>query len=177
MNTYSGFKESLKKLSYIYFGALIGATITLIFVPSLGVKILIMMLLLPTIHLTYQGMVTKITLDKDALKIHRLMDVTTIPIKDVAFCAVHGIDDGRFLVYCFMRKGRPGKDGVKGIRGRYSFNDVVRILAEDDGTGQTSLDINFTMAKKVPASFVDNSEDLKNRLLLMVDESHLHLLK
>lgn len=177
MITYSGLKESIKKVGITYICTVLCATATFLWVPSTGVKILILFILLPVLHLTYQGLILKVTLDETEVKVYRLLDVQRIPIKDIAFCAVHGIDDNRFLIYCFIRKGKLGKDGVRGIREKFTFDEVVQILAKDDGQGSTGLDINFNMAKKIPASFVENSEDLKQRLLLAVDQSHAPLLK
>ncbi|MGK0468687.1 hypothetical protein, partial [Clostridium sp.] len=87
-----------------------------------------------------------------------------------AFCALHGIDDDTTLLYAFTRKKSIKRDGVSGIKSRKSFNEIVKIISDDDGN--TDLNINFNMASKVLISFVENGDVLRDKILATVNERH-----
>ena len=176
MNSYPGSKETLLKLSITWFVFFILMLVTVLIFKAVFVKILILAFLLPTLNLIYQGMIVEINLSDTKLSIKRLFHTTNIAIKDIAFCAIHGLEGEKFLIYCFVRTKRFGKERVSGIKGKYDFNTIVKMLMDDDGKGSTNLDINFHAAKKVPASFVSNSEDLRLKLLKLVDAEHSTLL-
>lgn len=176
MNSYPGSKETLVKLTITWFVFFTLMLVTILVFKAIFVKILILAFLLPTLNLIYQGMIVEITLSDTKLSIKRLFHTTHIAIKDIAFCAIHGLQDEKFLIYCFVRTKRFGKERVSGIKGKHDFNTIVKMLMDDDGKGTTNLDINFHVAKKVPASFVNNSEDLKLKLLKLVDAAHSKLL-
>lgn len=171
MTTYNGFPANLKKLAlFAGIGAAIAALIALL-VPNLVLKLFLLALTLPFVHLAYQGMITRIVLENAQVVIYRPLSVQRIAIVDIAFCAVHGLDDGKSLVYCFTRKRF--SDGVVGIKSKEGFDAIVKKLMADQGDLQTDLDINFHRAKKIPVSFVENGEQLKDAILLAVDMTHV----
>lgn len=172
MTSYNGFPKSIQKLTL---ATLIVAAIALIIVftvTSFAMKVFLLALTLPFMHLSYLGMILKITLSENEVTIHRPLYTQRILIDDIAFCAVHGIEEGKSLVYCFTRKKFFGS-GVHGIRSKESFEHIVERIRQDDGNLQTDLDINFHRAKKIPLSFVENSDSLKDGILKAVDRAHL----
>ena len=77
---------------------------------------------------------------------------------------VHGIDETDSIIYAFMKKKVGKKTGVKGIKQKISFEDAVKVINESEGT--IDFDINFNMAEKITVSLVQNSDELKNEVLV-----------
>lgn len=171
MTTYHGFTDNLKKLAmFAGIGIAITALIALL-VPNPILKIFFIALTLPFVHLAYQGMIQRIVMNESQVVIYRPLSVQRIKLSDVAFCAVHSLENGRSLVYCFTRKRF--RDGVNGIKSKEGFDAIVRKLMADQGDLQTNLDINFHRAKKIPLAFVENGDQLKENILLAVDKIHV----
>lgn len=171
MQQYAGSKKTQVKLTWSLIMCLVIAGLIAVTVDSLFLKVFLLAITLPFAHLAYMGMIQKITLDDATLAVHRPLWVSKIKIEDIAFCAVHGLEEGKSLVYCFVR--RRFRPGVVGIKSKESFDTLVEMLMKDQGNFQTDLDINFHRAKKIPVSFVASGEQLKDALLLAVDKAHL----
>lgn len=127
-------------------------------------------LLLFFIPLVYSGLILSINMDAKKLVIIRPFTRTTVKFENVALCAVHCVEDGKYLIYAFV-KARDSKGyTVRGIKPRLPFEEVVRMSAKDDNI---DLDINFSRAKKIPVSFVENCDELKDRFLMEVGKHHV----
>lgn len=175
MISYNGKKDSIKKLSATFIVCLIILIVNAIFITNLTAKVVLFFIFIPVSFMVYKGLVLKITLDDEKIKIYRPLYVNTIYFKDVAFCALHGIDNERALLYAFVRKKWTKSNGVRGIKSNLSFKEIIKVVSQDEGN--TNLDINFNMAEKVPLSFVENSEELKNQILINVNNKHKEILK
>ncbi|EYE87857.1 hypothetical protein Q428_11120 [Fervidicella metallireducens AeB] len=175
MIIYNGKKDSIKNLSITFIVCLLILIVNTTFITNLTAKVVLFFIFIPVTFMVYKGIILKITLDDEKIKIYKPFYVNTIYFKDIAFCALHGIDDERSLLYAFVRKKWPKKKGVRGIKANLSFEDIVKIVSQDEGN--TNLDINFNMAAKVPLSFVENSDDLKTQILTNVSNKHKEILK
>ena len=116
------------------------------------------------ISFLYKGMVLKITIDDEKIQILKPLGKKTIKFANIAFCMVHGIDETDSIIYAFMKKKVGKKTGVKGIKQKMSFEDAVKVINESEGT--IDFDINFNMAEKITVSLVQNSDELKNEVLV-----------
>jgi len=130
-------------------------------------------LILLFVPLVYSGLVLKILMDEKKLVVIRPFTRVTVKFEDVALCAVHCIDEGKYLIYAFVKKRYRKGYTVKGIKPRLSFEEVIRITAKDENI---NLDINFNLAKKIPVSFVDGGEELKDRFMLEVGKHHVRIM-
>ena len=74
------------------------------------------------------------------------------------------------LLYAFTRQRRFKGDRISGIKSKKSFDEIVKIISEDDGN--TDLNINFNMASKILISFVQQGDVLKDKILANVNERH-----
>ncbi len=173
MNTFKGFPLSIRKLTITILVILLIVAVIILLVPNFILRVFLLALTLPFIHLSYIGMITKIEVDDEMIRVYRPAHVQRIRISDIAFCAVHGLDDGKALVYCFTRQRFLGRDGVHGIRSKEGYDQIVKRLMADEGNFQTDVDINFHRAKKIPVSFVEDSERLKDLILKSVDLYHI----
>lgn len=127
-------------------------------------------LILVFIPLVYSGVILKIIMDDKKVVVVRPFTRLMIKIEDIAFCAVHGLDDGRHLIYAFVKKRYKGMDCVKGIKQKKPFEEIIREAMKDEEC--VDLDINFNMAKKIPVSFVEDAEALKDRIIGAVNRKN-----
>jgi hypothetical protein len=95
-----------------------------------------------------------------------------VRFEDVALCAVHQVEEGSSLIYAFVKKRCRGGYTVKGIKPQLPFEEVVRITSRDENV---DLDMNFTRALKIPVSFVEKGEELKDLFLLEVGKHHVKI--
>ncbi|MFZ5353800.1 MAG: hypothetical protein ACOZCL_13910 [Bacillota bacterium] len=123
----------------------------------------------------YKGIILKIKIDDKKITIVRPLSRNSILIENIVFCAVHGIDDDTTLVYAFIKKRVRGIMSVKGIKPKLPYQEIIRLVTDD--RKKAELDVNFNMAAKIPVSFVENSEELKNRILEAVTQNQNRLLK
>ena len=149
------------------------ASAIVVFVPGVYLRAFFLVLVLPFLSFAYSGFILKITIDDNFIRIYRPGLTQSIAIGDIAFCAIHDLADGKSLVYCFTRKRWFGRDGVTGIKSKQGFDSIVMMLMDDNGNFETDLDINFHRAKKIPVSFVEDGDQLKNLILKAVDLSHV----
>lgn len=148
--------------------------IYLAFQPSF-LKYFFIVLLLLFVPITYSGIVMKITIDDKKLVVVRPLTRVTVRFEDVALCAVHGIEEGKHIIYAFVKEKRRGKDTVRGIKPKLPFAEVVKMAESDDDN--ISLDVNFSRAKKLPVSFVEKGEELKDRFLMEVGKHHIKIIE
>ncbi len=130
-------------------------------------------LLLLFVPLTYSGLVLKIKINEERLIIIRPFTRVTVKFEDVALCAVHCIDEGKYLIYAFVKQRYRRGYTVKGIKPRLPFDEVVKMASRED---DINLDINFNRAKKIPVSFVENGEELKDRFMMEVGKYHVKIM-
>ncbi len=130
-------------------------------------------LLLLFIPLAYSGLVLKITINEKKIVVVRPFTRVSVRFEDVALCAVHCVEEGRSLIYAFVKTRYRGGYTVKGIRPKLPFDEVVKIAAKDE---DINLDINFNRAKRIPVSFVDGGEELKNRFMTEVGKYHVRIM-
>lgn len=123
--------------------------------------------------LAYSGLVLSINVDDKKLVIVRPFSRTTVKFENVALCAVHCIEDGKYLVYAFVKMRDFKGYTVRGIKPRLPFEEVIKISSRDE---KVDLDVNFNRAKKIPVSFVENSEELKDRFLMEVGKHHVGIM-
>lgn len=130
-------------------------------------------LLLFFIPLTYSGLILKIFIDEKKLVIVRPLTRTTVKFEDVALCAVHCIEEGKYLIYAFVKKRYRKGYTVKGIKPRLPFDEVVKMASLNE---DINLDMNFNRAKKIPLSFVEDCGELKDRFLMEVGKYHVKIM-
>ncbi|KUO73506.1 MAG: hypothetical protein APF77_12175 [Clostridia bacterium BRH_c25] len=145
-----------------------------LFIPKGFFAYFFMVLLLVFIPLTYSGLVLKITADEKKIVVVRPFTRMSVKYEDVALCAVHCIDEGKYLIYAFVKQRYRRGYTVKGVRPRLSFDEVVKMASKDE---DINLDINFNRAKKIPVSFVENSEELKDRFMMEVGKYHVRIME
>lgn len=170
MEKFNGKPDSLKKLGIIFIISVLLAFVSYIFVPNFILKIVLLIFCITAAWQAYKGLIIAITVDDQKIKIYKPFNMRTIKFDDIAFCAVHGIDDDTTLLYAFTRKRHSKGDRVRGIKSNKSFDEIVKIISEDDGN--TELNINFNMASKVLISFVQNGDTLRDKILATVNERH-----
>lgn len=124
-----------------------------------GLTIVFTVLIALIVNLLYKGMILKILVDQDKVAIYKPLGKKTIRFENVAFCMVHGIDETESIMYAFVKKGK----GVRGVKQNLSYQEIVKRINQSDEN--LDLDINFSMAEKIPVSFVENSEELKTKIL------------
>jgi hypothetical protein len=175
MTVYKGRWDAIKGplvvLGILMFLVLI---IYLAFQPSF-LKYFFIVLLLLFVPITYSGIVMKITIDDKKLVVVRPLTRVTVRFEDVALCAVHGIEEGKYLIYAFVKEKRRGTDTVRGIKPKLPFTEVVKMAEGKDDN--ISLDINFNRAKKLPVSFVENGEELKDKFIMEVGKYHVKIIE
>lgn len=118
----------------------------------------------------YAGIIFKVTLDDEKIKIYRLGYVDKIKFSNIAICADNKIDEERSLLYCFVRRGKY----VKAMKQKIEFKEVVRkVLAEEN---MMDFDLNFNRAKKIQLAFVQDGNTLKNEIIYRLGEVQIELL-
>ena len=130
----------------------------------------LLLLIIPT---AYSGLILKITMNEKKIVVVRPFTRVAVKFEDVALCAVHCVGDGKYLIYAFVKQRYRGGYTVKGIRPKLSFDEVVKRSLKED----LDLDANFSRAKKIPVSFVENGEELKDRFLLEVGKHQVKIMK
>lgn len=170
MEKFSGKLDSLKKLGIIFIISVLLAFVSFIFVPNFILKTVLLIIFITAAWQAYKGLIIAITVDEQKIKIYKPFNIKTIKFEDIAFCAVHGIDDDTTLLYAFTRKRYGKEDRVRGIKSNKSFDEIIKLISEDEGN--TDLNINFNMASKVLISFVKNGDTLKDKILATVNERH-----
>ena len=123
--------------------------------------------------LSYSGLILSIDIDDKKLVVVRPFTLTRVRFEDVALCAVHCIEGEKYLIYAFVKKRDFKGYTVRGVKPRLPFEEVVRMSSKEDNM---DLDINFNRAKKIPVSFVENCEELKDRFLFEVGKHHVRIM-
>jgi len=170
MEKFTGKPDSLKKLGIFFIISVSLAFVSFMFIPNFALKIILLITFITAAWQSYKGLILAIAVDDQKIRIYKPFNIRTIKFDDIAFCAVHGIDDDTTLLYAFTRKKYRKGDRVRGIKSNKSFNEIVKIISEDEGN--TELNINFNMASKVLISFVHNGDVLRDKILATVNERH-----
>lgn len=173
MTEYRGCRDSVKGPLIVLSLIIAIVLIIYLFIPHGFWAYFFIVLLLLFVPLTYSGLVLKITIDERKLTVVRPLTRTTVKFENVALCAVHCIEDGKYLIYAFVKQRYHGGYSVKGVKPKLPFDEVVRMSLKGDNM---DLDINFNRAKKIPISFVENSEELKDRFLREVGKYHVRIM-
>lgn len=172
MTEYKGRWEAIKGPSIVITVLIALIAIIYFFVPRSFWTYFFIILLVVFIPAAYSGLILKIKINEKKIIIVRPLTRMTIKFEDVALCAVHCVDDGKYLLYAFVKQRYRRGYSVKGIKPKLPFDEVVKMsLKEEDLT----LDINFNRAKKIPLSFVENCEELKDRFLMEVGKYHVKI--
>ncbi len=122
------------------------------------------------IPLVYKGMVLKISLDENKIVITRLLSWQRIKLSDIAFCAVHDIGEGNFTLYTFMKEKRGNDIRIIGVKSEKTYDEVMETMKR--GGKLDGVQINFNKATKIPIALVENSDELKEKILDNVDIHH-----
>ncbi|MFT5873729.1 MAG: hypothetical protein ACI8WT_002680 [Clostridium sp.] len=170
MEKFKGKPDSLKKLGIIFIISILLAIVSFMFIPNFGLKTFLIIICILFAWHSYKGLIIAITVDDQKIKIYKPFNVRTIKFDNIAFCAIHGIDEETTLLYAFVRKKCFKGDRVSGISSKKSFDEIVKIISKDEGN--TDLNINFNMAFKVLSSFVLNGDVLREKILYTVNERH-----
>lgn len=170
MEKFNGKPDSLKKLSVFFMISMFLALVSLLFTSNITIKVILLIIFITSAWQSYKGLILFITVDEQKIRIQKPFYTRTIKFEDIAFCAVHGIDDDTAVLYAFRRQKRNKGDKVRGIKSDKSFDEIVEIISQDEGN--TDLNINFNMASKVLISFVDNGDILRDKILATVNERH-----
>ena len=172
MTEYKGRWEAIKGPSIVITVLIALIAIIYFFVPRSFWTYFFIILLMVFIPPVYSGLILKIKINEKKIIIVRPLTRMTIKFEDVALCAVHCVDDGKYLLYAFVKQRYRRGYSVKGIKPKLPFDEVVKMsLKEEDLT----LDMNFNRAKKIPLSFVENCEELKDRFLMEVGKYHVKI--
>lgn len=174
MTKYKGRWDAIKG-PLLVFVLMIAMILTIYFlIPKGFFAYFFIALLLFFMPLVYSGLVLSINIDDKKLVVVRPFTRTSVKLADVAICAVHCIEDGKYLLYAFVRKRDIKGYTVRGIKPRLPFEEVIRISTQEENV---DLDVNFNRAKKIPISFVENSDELKDRFLLEVGRHHVKIME
>ena len=174
MEKFNGKPNSLKKLGISFSISIILAIVSLFFIPNFILKTILLIIFISAAWQFYKGLILFITVDDQKIRIYKPFNMRTIKFDDIAFCAVHGIDEDTTLLYAFRRKKTRTGDRVRGIKSNKSFNEIVKTISNDEGN--TDLNINFNMASKVLISFVEKGDILREKILAIVNERHKKIL-
>ncbi|MGH4118038.1 hypothetical protein [Clostridium sp.] len=170
MEKFAGKRDSIIKLGSIFTISTLLAIVSYLYISNVVLKIIMLMIFIICAYNVYKGLILSITVDDQKIKIYKPFGIQTIKFDNIAFCAVHGIDDDTTLLYAFTRKKGLKGDRVSGIKSKKSFNEIVKIISQDEGN--TDLNINFNFASKVLISFVENGDALRDKILTKVNERH-----
>ena len=170
MEKFYGRPDSIKKLGISFTISVLLALVSYIFITNGILKTVLLIIFITFAWQFYKGLILSITVDEQKIRIYKPFNIRTIKFDDIAFCAVHGIDEDTTLLYAFTRKRGLKGDRVGGIKSKKSFEEIVKLISEDEGN--TDLDINFNMASKILISFVQQSDILKHKILDTVHERH-----
>lgn len=174
METYKGKTEEIKGPIITVIVLAVVIFCLLVFVPhGIGLYIAIAFLLM-ILMFAYKGIVLKIIIDDTKIIIIRPITRSRIKIKNIAFCAVHEIDEEKSIIYSFVKQKYGKTYGVKGVKSKKNFNEIVKLVADDKA--KSDLDVNFNKAEKIPVSFVENGEALKQKILDKVSKNQLSIL-
>lgn len=173
MTEYKGRREAIKGPLIMFFILIFIIAYIYIFVPHGFWAYFFIALLLLFVPLAYSGLVLKITINEKGLIVVRPVSRTSVRFEDVALCAVHCIEEGKFIIYAFVKQRYRKGYSVKGIKPKLPFDEIVKIANRDENV---DLDINFNRAKKIPVSFVEGGEELKDRFLLEVGKHHVRIM-
>jgi len=143
------------------------------FVPHGFWSYFFIVILLFFIPLPYSGLILKIIVDEKKLVVIRPFTRMTIKFEDVALCAVHCVEEGKYLIYAFVKQRYRKGYSVKGIRPKLPFDEVIKMSSKDE---DINLDINFNRAKKIPVSFVESCEELKDKFMMEVGKHHVRIM-
>lgn len=175
MTVYKGRWEAIRGPLAVL-GILIAlALIIYLFLPHGFFSYFFIALLLLFVPLAYSGLILKITIDDKKLVVVRPLTRVTVRFEDVALCAVHAIEEGKHLIYAFVKQKHRGIYTVKGVRPKLPFEEIVRMATREED--YVDLDVNFSRAKKLPVSFVENGEELKDRFLMEVGKHHVKIME
>ncbi|NLN49611.1 MAG: hypothetical protein GX154_11130 [Clostridiales bacterium] len=170
MTIYPGKKGNLKGTSLVVL-TIIAIILSIFFFTKRGVFAWFIMICLAfLIPLVYKGMILKITLYDNRIVILRPISRQTIKIADIAFCAVHDIGEGNFTLYSFMKNKKNGDVKITGIKSDKSYDEVLKTMKK--GGKLEGIQINFNKADKIPIALVENSDELKEKILDNVDIQH-----
>lgn len=170
MTVYPGKKGNLRGTSLVVL-TITAIILSIFFFTKRGIFAWFIMICLAfLIPLVYKGMILKITLYDDRIVIRRPLSWQTIKIADIAFCAVHDIGEGNFTLYSFMKVKK--KDDIKiiGIKSDKPYDEVMKTMKK--GGKLDGVQINFNKADKIPIALVENSSELKEKILDNVDIQH-----
>ncbi|MGE5632735.1 MAG: hypothetical protein ACM3TR_16835 [Caulobacteraceae bacterium] len=174
MTEYKGRKDAVRGPS-IVLGIIILMVLVIYFlIPKGFFTYFFIVLLLAFVPLTYSGIILKITIDDKKLVVVRPLSRLTVKFEDVALCAVHCLEEGSYLIYAFVKERYKGGYTVKGIRPRLPFDEVVRLASKENEN--IDFDVNFNRAKKIPVSFVEDGDALKDRFLMEVGKYHVRIM-
>lgn len=130
-------------------------------------------LLLLFVPLAYSGLVLKITINEKKLVVVRPFTRLSVKFEDVALCAVHCVEEEKYLIYAFVKQRYRKGYTVRGVRPKLPFDEIVKIANKNENI---DLDINFNRAKKIPVSFVEGGNELKDRFMLEVGKYHVKIM-
>lgn len=173
MTKYKGRWDAIKGPSLVLSIMLAMIFIIYFFIPKGFFSYFFIVLIAFFIPLTYSGLVLSINVDEKKLVVVRPFTLTRVRFEDVALCAVHCIEGEKYLIYAFVKKRDSKGYTVRGIKPRLPFEEVIKIASKEDNV---DLDINFNRAKKIPVSFVENCEELKDRFLFEVGKHHVRIM-
>ncbi|HOR85077.1 MAG TPA: hypothetical protein PLL98_01200 [Bacillota bacterium] len=174
MTEYRG-RWSAIKGPLIVLSVIIALVLTIyLFIPKGFFTYFFIALLLAFTPLAYSGLVLKIKIDENKLVVVRPFTRTTVRFEDVALCAMHCVEEGSYLIYAFVKQRYSKGYTVKGVKPKLPFDEVIKMSLDKE---DINLDINFSRAKKVPLSFVENSEELKDRFMMEVGKYHVKIME
>ncbi len=129
-------------------------------------------LFLAFVPLAYSGLILKIRIDEKGLVVIRPLTRTAVRFEDVALCVMHCVEEDSYLIYAFVRQRGSKGYTVKGIKPKLPFDEVIKRSLNDESM---EMDLNFSKAKKIPVSFVENGGELKDRFMEEVGRYHARI--
>lgn len=171
---YKGSKENTQGPTIVFLVLLLLATILLVFAHSNGFAIFMAVLFLFPLPMIYSGIILNIQLDDEKIVIQRPLGKKVIKFSNIAFCAVNALEDNKYLIYAFKKRKKKGITSIKGIKQNIPYQDIVKKMSDTRKT--FDFDINFNQALKIPVSFVENGEELKDMILKRINAEHVRVL-
>lgn len=174
MTEYRGRREAIRGPSIIISVLIASIALIYFFAPHGFWAYFFIILLLLFIPIAYSGLILKITINEKKIIVVRPLTRVTIKFEHVALCAVHCVENGKYLIYAFVKQRYRQGYTVKGIKPKLPFDEVVKMSSKGECL---DLNVNFNRAKRIPVSFVENGEELKDRFLMEVGKHHIKIME
>lgn len=172
---YKGQKDAIKGPILLFLLFSLSIALLMIFARTNWFAVFVAVILLIPLPMLYSGMILQISIDDEKIIIYRPLSINIIKLKNIAFCMINGLEDNKFLIYAFLKRRKGGVLSIKGIKQNIPYEEIIRRMS--DRKSDFDFDINFGKAAKIPVSFVENGEELKDKILSAINAQHERILE